>query len=85
MKKSNTSSGNNLSEEAAIREVAESNIESMKHAPKDPSNLNLRSWHIESLLRQTKAEKEKRNRLKKLWGGNGEPPSGKKFRTLATN
>jgi len=69
MKKNNTTPGNDLSEETAIREVVESNIESVKHAPKDPSNLNLRSWlHIESLLRQTKAEKEKRNRLKSMWG-----------------
>ncbi len=59
----NTKTGKDLAEEAANREVAKSNIDSVRHAPKDLSKLNLRVWfHIESLLRHTKAEIEKRNR-----------------------
>ena len=72
MKKINTSTGGALSEETVIREVIESNIESVKQAPKDIS-LNLRAWlHVESLLRRTKEEKEKRSRLKSVWGRIGD-------------
>ena len=73
MKKNNPPSGNDLSEETAICEITKSNIESVNQAPKDISNLNLRAWlHIEALLRQTKAEKEKRNCLKSIWSRIGD-------------
>lgn len=73
MQKNHTPTGNDLSEESAICEVFENNVESLQHAPKDLSKLNLRAWlYIENLSRQTKEKKEKQHRLKRMWGRIGD-------------